>query len=186
MAKSENNIITHGLSGKVGDMLVFRTVNGKTIVSVPPSGHHAPTEKQKQQQSRFQEAVIYGKTVMVTPESRALYETSIEAGQSVYQVALADFMKAPDIKEVDVKNYTGAVGSTIRIRATDSFMVQSVNVTIYNADGSVVEQGTSMRLANGVDWLYTSTAANDNLDGDKIVVTASDLPGNITNSETNL
>ena len=36
MAKSENNIITHGLSGKIGDLLVFKQVNGKTIVSKVP------------------------------------------------------------------------------------------------------------------------------------------------------
>lgn len=186
MAKSENNTITHGLSGKVGDMLVFRTVNGKTIVSTPTVSHHEPTEKQKQQQARFQEAVIYGKTVMVSPESKALYETAIEAGQSVYQVALADFMKAPHIKEVDVKGYTGSVGSTIRVRTTDDFMVQSVNVIIYNADGSAVEQGTAIRMASGVDWLHTAIAANGSFDGDKIVVTVSDIPGNTTNSETTL
>ena len=33
MAKSVNNIITHGLSGKIGDLLVFKQVDGKTIVS---------------------------------------------------------------------------------------------------------------------------------------------------------
>jgi hypothetical protein len=33
MAKSKNNLVTHGLSGKIGDMLVFRQVGGETIVS---------------------------------------------------------------------------------------------------------------------------------------------------------
>lgn len=36
MAESKNNIVTHGLSGKVGDLLVFSQRNGKTIVSKAP------------------------------------------------------------------------------------------------------------------------------------------------------
>jgi len=36
MAESKNNIITHGLSGKVGDLIVFSQRNGKTIVSRAP------------------------------------------------------------------------------------------------------------------------------------------------------
>jgi len=36
MAKSRNNVITHGLSGLIGDLLVFRQKGGKTIVSDRP------------------------------------------------------------------------------------------------------------------------------------------------------
>ena len=33
MAKQTNNVITHGLSGKVGDLLVFRQRAGKTVIA---------------------------------------------------------------------------------------------------------------------------------------------------------
>ena len=36
MAQSKNNVITHGLTGLVGDMLVFRNRGGKTFVSSNP------------------------------------------------------------------------------------------------------------------------------------------------------
>lgn len=36
MAESKNNIITYGLSGKIGNILVFSQRNGKTIVSQAP------------------------------------------------------------------------------------------------------------------------------------------------------
>jgi len=187
MAKSEDNVLTQGFSGQVGGLLVFRKVNGKLVVSKSPSkAHREPTEKQKQQQEHFQEAVIYGRTVMVTPELKVMYETSIPEGRSVYQVALADFLNAPNIKEIDVTKYTGEVNSIIRIRVTDDFMVNSVSLTISNSDGSIVEQGQAMRLANGVDWVYTATSHNESLTGDKIVVQASDLPGNTTDSTRNL
>jgi len=49
MAQSKNNIITHGLSGKVGDLIVFRSWNGKTIVASKPTARTSDlTRTQKQ------------------------------------------------------------------------------------------------------------------------------------------
>jgi hypothetical protein len=36
MAKQSGNVVTFGLSGKVGDLLIFRQVDGKTVVSKVP------------------------------------------------------------------------------------------------------------------------------------------------------
>ena len=181
MATTENNYVTHGLRGQVGGLFVFKTVNGKTIVAAPPrKSHHEPTEKQLKQQNLFQEAAIYGKTVMVTPKLSALYKTAVPQGGSVYKVALADFLNAPKINEIDVSNYVGNPGNTIRIRAIDDFMVANVEVTIYNVEGSIVESGQAIKEANGVDWLFTVTVKNDSLTGDKIVVRAFDITGNVT------
>ena len=36
MAKQSNNVVTHGLSGKVGDLLVFSQRAGKTVVGKAP------------------------------------------------------------------------------------------------------------------------------------------------------
>ena len=33
MAKQSNNVVTHGMSGKIGDLLVFRQVGGKTVIA---------------------------------------------------------------------------------------------------------------------------------------------------------
>lgn len=180
MASTENNYVTHGLRGQVGQLFVFKLVNGKTIVAGPPrKSRHEPTEKQIKQQDIFQEAVIYGKTVMVTPELNAIYKTAVPEGSSVYQVALADFLSAPKIKEVDVSEYVGEPGNTIRIRAIDDFMVKNVEVTITNEDGTLVEESEAVKQANGVDWLFTATVKNDTPTGDKIVVRAYDIPGNV-------
>ncbi|MDR1594239.1 MAG: hypothetical protein LBS43_07135 [Prevotellaceae bacterium] len=46
MAKSTNNIVTHGLRGKVGDILIFRYVNGDTIVSKVPEKRKTTSEAQ--------------------------------------------------------------------------------------------------------------------------------------------
>jgi hypothetical protein len=68
----------------------------------------------------------------------------------------------------------------------DDYQVAQVQVTILNADGSLVEQGDAVKQENEVDWLYTATANNDSTHGDKIVIQATDTPGNIAELEESL
>ncbi|MDD3077779.1 MAG: hypothetical protein PHH37_01575 [Paludibacter sp.] len=186
MAESKNNIVTYGLSGKVGNLLVFRNRAGKTVVSsAPRKSTGEPSEAQKTHRRRFQEAVIYGREVNADPEKKELYAQSAKEGVSVYNVAVADFMQAPDIIEINVNNYTGKTGDTITIMVKDDFMVFEVVVTIFNKDGTEVESGNA-QPADGYKWTYTVTSNNDNLNGDKIVVRAYDLPGNVNANEKQL
>ncbi len=184
MAESKNNVITHGLSGKLGDLIVFRNRNGKTIVANKPRARTGNmSEAQKEHVNQFQEAVLYGKSVMVDPAMKAVYEPTVDEGLTVYNVAIADFFHAPEIKKIDVSRYTGKTGSIIKVEATDDFKVKEVSVGIFNADGSEVEHGSALLSANGIDWIYTVTTENTSLAGDKIVVQASDLPGHTTLGE---
>jgi hypothetical protein len=187
MAESKNNVLTHGLTGLVGDMIVFRNRGGKTFVSTKPKERTGePSENQKQHQGRFQEAILYAKTAIADPATKAEYSKAIAGNETAYNIAVADFFHAPDIKDVDLSKYAGKIGETITIRATDNFKVTEVSVTIFNADGTEVEHGLAVISANGIDWLYTASAENASLDGDRIVIRASDLPGNVTEETTNL
>jgi hypothetical protein len=112
-----------------------------------------------------------------------LYAKKATAGQSAFNVAVADFFNAPNIQEIDISAYTGQVGSLIRVRATDDFNVADVFVHITNADGSLVEEGAALLQSNGVDWVYTATKQNDSFAGDKITVTVTDIPRNTTVEE---
>jgi len=129
---------------------------------------------------KFQQATIYGKSVLTNAATKAAYEVKAEPGQSAYNVAVADFFHAPDIEEVDTTTYTGLVGSTIRVRATDDFKVAKVHVVIANTDGTLVEEADAVLQTNGIDWLFTAKKANASLAGDKITVTAYDNPHNST------
>jgi hypothetical protein len=185
MGESKNNLAIEGLSGQVGN-LVFRRrkADGKVFVSVHPAAHEgAPSEAQQKVTARFQEAVIYGKSVTADPATKALYAEKASAGQSAYNVAVADFFNAPDIKEVDLSGYNGQVDSTIKIKVVDDFKVAKVQVKIANEDGSVVEEGDAQLQTDGIHWSYTATQLNETLAGDKITVTAWDLPNNSTVKE---
>lgn len=184
MAQSKNNIITHGMSGKIGDLIVFRNVNGKTIVASKPAERKGEfSEGQKENQKRFQQATIYAKAAVADPTLKDQYKAVAKEGESSYNVALADFMHAPDISEVNLSKYNGKAGGKISISATDDFKVTEVFVIILNQDGTEVEEGYAQQTAGGVEWIYTATANNDSLTGDKIIIRASDLPGHTTKVE---
>jgi hypothetical protein len=187
MAEVKNNIVTQGVSGMLGDMIVFRQVNGKTVIATKPKKSEKQTEKQLEHQKRFQSAVIYGKAASADPAQRAIYQEGVnEKLGSPYMVAVADFLNAPDIEDVNLKGYKGNVGDAIIIRVTDDFKVAEVKVAIHNPDGSLVEEGNAVQLLGGVDWSYKATVKNDSLDGDRITIMAYDMPGNETVEEETL
>jgi hypothetical protein len=180
MAKSRNNVITYGLSGKIGDILIFRQRDGQTIVAKVPNQSKTLSEEQIKVRKRFQRATIYAKGAIADPELKELYEAEAkkQKGMTAYNVAVADFYHGPDIEVVDLSSYSGTIGDEIRVIAHDNFAVKSVHVKITNADGSLVKEGYAVNSAGNI-WIYTASANNESLDGDKIVVTASDIPGNI-------
>lgn len=54
MAKVRNNIVTTGLSGKLGNLIVFLNRGGKTVISKTPlKKEQEPTEVHQQHQLRF-------------------------------------------------------------------------------------------------------------------------------------
>ncbi|MFT3739093.1 MAG: hypothetical protein QM786_10065 [Breznakibacter sp.] len=181
MAKVGENIVTTGFSGKLGNLIVFSNRAGKTIVSTAPKKRKAePTEAQEKHRLKFQEAILYSQNANADPTIKALYKTSAKEGQTAHNVAVADFLNAPSINEIDVSKYTGQPDSYIQIRAIDDFNVKEVSVAIQNADGSEVESGMATLQPGSIWWRYTATAANQSLSGDKIIVRATDIPGNLT------
>jgi hypothetical protein len=184
MAESKNNVITRGLSGLIGDMIVFSNRHGKTIVSNKPKERTGvQSEVQKAHKAKFQQAILYAKASINDPTTTQGYKKASGDGVTPYNVAVADFFRAPDFQSVDLSTYAGKIGDTIKVRVTDDFKVKEVSVTIQNADGTEVEKGNAVQMAGTDDWLFTAKKANASLDGDKIVIRASDIPGNISEME---
>jgi hypothetical protein len=187
MAKQKDNVVTHGLSGKIGDLLVFSQRDGKTIVSkIARRKKKKATPKQKAQRKRFQRAIIYSKFVVKSAKGQVYKDAAAKReGLSASNIAVADFLHAPDIENVDLSTYTGKIGDEIRVEATDDFEVEAVHVEISGADGSIIEEGDAVKNEIGI-WIYTATTDNKTVEGNRIVITASDLPGNLTTEEVNL
>ena len=184
MAYVKKNVVTEGLSGKLGDNIVFRQRGGKTIVSVKPTPSERPrSEAQKAQQRRFKAASYYARQATQDPTQRAAYEQRARGLQNPYNLAMADYLNAPDITELDLSTYTGAPGNRLVVQAVDDHTVTEVTVAIYSRNGTLLEQGPAQLHDNGTDWVYTTQQANQTVKGSKLVVQARDLPGNVTEQE---
>lgn len=188
MAKIINNNFTRGISGKVGNDMIFSQKNGRTFIGIKGERRAPYTEKQLSVQIRFKEATIYGKSMMNDAISQEEYQFVADAlgTTSAYTVAVSDFLRAPEITNIDLTRYSGKVGDKITVRAVDDFRVTGVFVAITNPEGTLIESGEATPNLNGVDWEYTATVANPTYLGDKIKVTAMDKPGNRTSLEQTL
>lgn len=182
MAKSEDNELVAGLRGAVGRRMVFRNVAGKTVVSrkrkIDPN--YVPTEQQVNVRERFSDAILYAKAACVDPATKAAYALAAKPGQSAFNVAMLDSYKAPQISQLRLTDYTGQVGDIILVKAVDNFKVTEVQFSILKPDGSLLERGMAVKEPNGRDWKYVCTVQNGNLPGTRVIITAKDLPGNLS------
>ncbi|HCR89324.1 MAG TPA: hypothetical protein DIW50_02445, partial [Prolixibacteraceae bacterium] len=130
MAQSKKNIDTEGLSGRVGNIIFRRRKSDDKIFVArrPVASEEEPTEAQINVQRKFQRGIIYGKSAIADPATKALYAVKATDGRSAFNVAVADYFNAPRIELINMDGYTGAVGSTIIITVTDDFAVSSVHV----------------------------------------------------------
>ena len=185
MARVRSNIFTKGLSGTVGGSMVFRSYGEETIVGVTPTITKEPTEKQKVVRERFLLATIYAKAALKDDSIRAQYQEKADTtvSKNSYLVAVTDFFHAPEIDDINLSEYTGAVGSTIKVRVWDDFKVEAVKVEIYNPEGTLVEQGTAQPMETGLHWEYTASQDNPQVTGSRVVIKATDMPGNLAEDE---
>lgn len=186
MAIIHDNLFVLGTSGMVGSQLVYRNRNGKIILSKRPHRTKPQTDAQIAHGLRFKEATIYAKAALTDEDTRKGYAEKAQNsgnGLSAYNVAVADFLNAPVIRKINLDVYSGQSGEEIVISAIDDFRVKDVTVEIRQSDSTLVEKGTAIAGANGLDWTYTTQSANASLTGSKVTVRVSDLPGNVTVKE---
>jgi len=174
MATVKNNIVTQGLSGKLGNQIVFRSgKGGRTIVAVKPTFTESFNPTQLAHQEAFRQAIAYAKSA----RDEAIYITKSQGTtMNAFNAAVADWFNKPEVLEIDFSGWTGAVGQTIRVQAQDDTFVSSVKVTIRNDNGLMVEQGNAVQ-ADGLWWHYTTTTlAQSGIF--TITAEVEDLPGN--------
>ncbi|MCL4275864.1 MAG: hypothetical protein KJZ77_18480 [Anaerolineales bacterium] len=176
MAKVRNNIFIRGLSGSLGEQFILKHDRaGRTIISnVPTFGENRVfSEAQLEQQERFKDAVVYAKDA----KSHAMYaEKAAGTGLTTFNVAMADYFNAPEIRDVDASAWEGGIGETLRIKVEDDVQVTQVDVVIMDEQGAVYEQGAAVK-AEGAWWTYMTTATANG--GAQVFVTARDMPGNV-------
>ena len=176
MAKSLNNIVMHGASGKLGNQIVFRQgKGGQTIIAVKPAATRTFTPIQLTHQEAFRHAIAYAKSA----KEENIYLTKAQGTtMTAFNAAVADWFNKPQVLEIDTTSWTGAVGETIRVKAQDDTHIAKVRVQLVSAGGSVIEEGDAAQA----DWLWweytTTTSLEGNIADTTVKATAHDLPGN--------
>jgi len=185
MTKIKGNMIDAGLSGMLGKQIVFHQWQGLTYISQAPTAKHSPRKKEmyKKNNPRLIRASAYGMKVMNDPELKQAYKNICTPRQNAYNRAVKDYLTKPEIREIDLSNYTGAAGSFIRITAVDDFKVKQVQVRIEDKDGNGMENGFAVQADDTEHWRFIVTVPHFVSEGGKVIVRAYDLPGNETVKE---
>ena len=187
MSKVKDNIITEGLSGRLGkSRLIFRTgKNGKTIVALSSAvgEDRVFNEAQQAQQEAFAQATQYA---VVAKDNPVYVSLARETDASAYNLAIADWFGKPKVLELNTDGWTGGIGHTIRIKAKDDTKVTRVQVVIHQ-DGNVLEQGEAVPSeTDGLMWTYVTTTNLMGTPNLQLDANAFDLPGNVGASSVSL
>ena len=174
MAKARKNVVVRGISGSFWSLVFRQMPDGSTYISAKHDFSKLKlSEKQKEQNDRFREAVRYARQAA---RSQPIY-AQMAAGTilSPYNIAMADWFHGPIIHEA--KREEGC----IRIWVTDNVMVSRVIVTILDEQGVISERGEGVKVSgircqvSGGWWEYAPTREG------RVKVEAWDLAGNVTN-----
>lgn len=96
MARVFNNVLISGVRGRIGNQLVFRVVNGVTIVSHAPAkpDRRKETEAQRKTRTTFRAATQWAKSQLVNPERRDYYTNLAKRWNLTngYTAAIKDYM----------------------------------------------------------------------------------------------
>ncbi|MCK7553483.1 hypothetical protein MKQ70_00070 [Chitinophaga sedimenti] len=185
------NALTHGASGKFGDICVFNQRNGSTCISkIPARRPGRGTQNQQRARGDFGDANAYAMEVLKDDYRKGIYQQVKLPGCNVQNMAVKDFFRAPEIMDVRTGEYTGVKGSPIKIWAKDNVRVETVTVAIYDAYDNLLETGAATVLDRGKTkkcksslWEYTAAATGN---AQRVVVTALDMPGNAAVAEFQL
>jgi hypothetical protein len=183
MGKTRDNLFADGFTGKMGKNMVFRQKkSGNVIVAkAPRKTRNALKASSALVRAIFKQGVGYAISITRNAGNAALkarYEAAIKGDQSAYNLALRDACVPPKVTLIKALEYAGVIGNKITVQAEDDFSVESVNVSIRAGNGELIEEGAAILDIKGINWVYTTTVANDQLAGSVITATAADIPGN--------
>ena len=170
MAGIKTNVIVEGLSGKLGNQLVFRHLrDGRTIVCLKPDfSRRVLSNDQKAHQERFRAAAAYAREASL---SQPIYaKLAARTIKNAYNLALGDWFHPPVIHSIEKRD------GKIFVQASDDVCVASLRVMIVDEAGTMLEQGEAVQLEGDV-WEYQPATEG------KVMAEACDLPGNVARME---
>ena len=179
MARVSKNMFLRGLKGSLGDQFVIRKGRGgTTVVSDKPSfgEDRQYSDSQLAHQIAFKQAVAYANSVK---EEQLYVAKAMDTDKSPFNMAVADWFRHPQVLGFDVREWDGTPGSLIHVDAIDDTKVTKVEVSIYDPEGVLLEEGEA-QPAEGTWWTYTAHTTVPLEPMPQVIATAYDRPGHLT------
>src|SRR4051812_28962803 len=74
MAELKDNYVMHGMSGKLGNLLVFKQWFGRTIAAKKPRKNNTVSADQQAVRDKFQQATVYAKAAIADAPTLEAYK----------------------------------------------------------------------------------------------------------------
>ena len=179
MARLYSNIVILGSNGLVGGQFGNRKARlEKSLLASKPLLDDYPraNESKKAYEAAVRESTTYANFA----QTQDVYiKKAKRTDVTPYYIALADWFEAPKVREINVDDWTGKIGQTIRVKARDNVLVARVTVVISDADENLLEMGEATQSEPGsIWWNYTTKRLARMTPFPIVEVTAYDLPGN--------
>ena len=157
MALLDPNTLIGIINGKLGNLVFARTKDGRIIVRHRPVRTAEATGPELANQSRFTQALAYVTRIRPQPAEYAVYQAAAKLkGNRACDLAHADFRHPPEIRDIDLRGYTGKPGDILRIQAVDDFEVSSVVLTLTDVEGVLLEYGAAVLDEASSRWHYVT------------------------------
>jgi hypothetical protein len=178
MSNKTENDLTKGYSGIFGNQVVLKNRRGKSVMTIPATKpRKLPNENQLRVRTRFTLASHYAVNILLDPLMKEVYTAKARKGRSAYLVAMTDYLRLPQVIDIDTADYEGKPGDRIHVVAYDDFAVTGVTVHILDNKGVVIEKGDCVQDPVTGYYDYAATVLVDDLTGAEIIAMASDYPG---------
>jgi hypothetical protein len=179
MENIDRNQFTRAWRGAFGrQFVVHKTGSGKSLIAGKPLFDENLTynENGTIQQAAVRDAGTYASF----GQTQEIYlHKAEETGTTAYALAVADWFGAPKVLEINVDDWTGSAGETIRVKAKDNVAVARVMVMIRNGQGKVIEMGEAVQSEEeSAWWNYTTQTTVPLTPFPTLQAIACDLPGN--------
>ena len=166
------------IRGAVGDF-IFRTYNGKTVVSIRPVyKNETNTEARRQVRGRFREASNFASNAMEDKALKAYYKQKARQLKlpNAYTAAITDYLRKAKAAAVTRSSFSARKGETILIRLSKSvFRIREIKATLCNQHGEVLSEQTLTKTEDEKTFHFELT--DDFPDYDKVMITT-DEPDN--------
>jgi hypothetical protein len=147
-----------GFRGATGDLL-FRTYNGKTVVSPRPVyRNETNTEARRLARDRFREATFYAHDAMENKEKRSYYQQKAKQLKlpNAYTAAITDYLRKAKTRALTRSSFAARKGDVIFIRASKyPFTVSRLRVRAYNNQGWILAEHTFRKAGDERGFLLT-------------------------------